>query len=1087
MSMHLKIITKNINEQSEVVVDFKADSLEKRFVVEDFSAQASQAFKGALVDYFLDYPLNPRKFNKLSGIQGKAISVGKALGDELLGENHELIHVKEVIEDDGYHNLDVEIVMRDQDVSQQRWESLILNDSEYVLSSATRTFVRTWENAPKHELQSFDLVVESKTNQDVNKMFGAAEEEEVGEDRPLEVLCHLSNVQTAAVYPAMTDYLNTYVSVLSKGAQAQLNLDSSTCFTDLKESLKRKQTEQIHVFHYHGPLRSTDSNVEVLLGDDWVNAKDFIDLLVEHEIPVLFVTPIEHSEADGIAIPNMIAKLSHQAALSGLNNLIALDHATVPHIAFNVLEVVLEKVADGFELAQAVVEGRKSLLANGIYMLNGNEPLAIGIWSALVHYSQQPMQFFGKACPSDPESNSQLAPLHEKLFGFQSQMLAPLLVNSSDGYALPFIRSLLSEHQDQPAQISLLHGVTGIGKTHLIHVVNNYLALSDHIDYGFYFDFSKDNYLATDILNMIQEVTGLESLVTNVAELSKFKCCIVFDGLSATDMDNNDLKALLRQFQDQGQYVILASDIDLSEHFSELATTYELAPLTEYDQHKLISHTLAEKFKHPIDLEHIAPLSSKLQGNPWVIKRVLPLLDSAKGIEQLIDDVEKNLIQPESSTPLRQRLHAWQWRQQPDVLQGLLLLIKDLPGVLFEMISTVCDRSNVFQPAKELLALLGDDAIKVSEAISRLESAGFLQRFPHGHTLSYDCISFVNEQHNQNVEDDDVQRKFAQVICEGVRFLVSAMMKQPNTGISNNLIINRKYWGRYLEIVLHAKDYQLFFTTVEMLRQLFVQVGIEEDLLQWQSSLLSTFEFNNELSTDDKVAWLMIASSVLNRGIQVDQKVLTPVVKSLELWLSEVQLSDETRLPLFQQIISFLENCYKIDKQWHKRITIMEKAASAYQPYSAWQKLIWAWKNLADSYSALNMSDKVLEFEKFILNEVPYDTAPDEFKIKQFLDIIVARIARHELELAQQLLDELKSTHESEQLANVLEGLQCDIHLANEDYVSAIPYYRELWAQPNLHGQPEIAHQVFEKLQLIKSKVGEDIFHEHFDSHLLSS
>jgi len=433
--------------------------------------------------------------------------------------------------------------------------------------------------------------------------------------------------------------------------------------------------------------------------------------------------------------------------------------------------------------------------------------------------------------------------------------------------------------------------------------------------------------------------------------------------------------------------------------------------------------------------------------------------------------------------PLIKAFYAWQWQSLPEVWKKLLVLCKNTPGLLLEMIMMVCDQKQAYAPAKKLLTALGDSEAKVSEGLAVMEQAGFIDRFPHGRTIAADCLGFLHEQEQSN---DRIGLLFSQVICEGVRSLVDVVLKQPNSSLSNNLIINRRHWAKHLERLWFGGEYEGFFSAVSGLTLLLKQAGIDNDLLAWKSDLLSRTEPFDALDDEQrKIAWLVMATSALNEGQSpqgVDFKTAAALVTD---WLdpnsSEVP---HDSLPLFQQSVLFLDAYHRSGEHWPQRVKVLNKAELVYLKHQAWHRLIWTWRALAHSWHELGDNDQSTAYEDKIIEEIPYEGSPAGFQFRQSLDVLLQRVARGELTKAQALLDELCKHQDSGQMQGILEGIQCDIHMGSGAHLKALPHYQKMWIRAAKYQQTEVTGQLLDKLRLIIKDIGEEAYIEHFESRL---
>jgi tetratricopeptide (TPR) repeat protein len=1072
--MLLTIADTSSEKKNQFTVTFKSETVSKKFVLDEFISPLTPSFKEALMRYFLEYPLAPNNLPNLSNVAERTINVGRSLGDELLGEDLQLLHVKDIIEEVGYHNLNIKIVLAQDGYFEELWELIILPDTEYMLSSVVRSFVRVWSDVKDSDELAFNLSVVLDIDKSVNNLLGSenlsTEPEDDVEDKPLNVLYLYSKDGAGSESLLASEFTNMFFNIGSKGSYCRLNCDVSDNFVSLQQKIEAYK-EDLHVFYYNGPLRANERKIELLIGQQWIDAIQLIDLLGSNKVPLLYISPVSSGYGDDISVAKKISIISNMALTNGIGNVIAFSQVTIPKIANHIFEVLLEKIAEGLSLAQAVIETRKKLQASTEYALGAKEPVSLCIWPMLVHYSNQEVLFFAKPSISDADSLSQYKSIHERLFGFNNTMLPPLLFNTSDGKLLTILANILRNSDSKKGSISVIKGSVGIGKTHLCHVICSYLASTEQIDFGFNFDLNDQSYTPSDMLGMVEGVIKVKSLEQNLSQVSAHQCCFVFDGFDVNNLkvEKHDRSAFIKLFEalvGYGQFVIIVGDFD-TQLFTEENLCINLGQLTHYEQHQLAADVLIQKSNIDNDVPQL--LMNGLKGNPWLIKKVLPLLNAYPNINLLIDGVKNNVLDSSQHQDMIQRFYAWQWNRVPKIWKNLLILCKDIPGLLLEMIMTVCDQKVPFLPAKKLLSILGDQKAQLRDGISILEVAGFIKRFPHGRTINTDCLPYLNTRSLLHVDDSELESQkkflFSQVICEGVRVLAGILLKQPNSSIFNNLIINRRYWAKHLEIIWFENNYDGFFSTISEFALLLKQAGIENDLSEWKSDLLGRTQSFEKITNDQsKIAWLVLATSVLNEKAELRDIDLESVALQQSNWLET--LDEEAlnqSLPLFQQVVLLLDAYYVYTESWQARIKVLNKSEAIYLRHEAWQRLIWTWKGLAQSYQAIGELKKAIEVESQIIHRIPYEGSPAGFKTKQYLDVLISRVVHGSIDSAKELLQSMRQDNDNEQIQEVLDGIECDIHMAEKNYIETLPYYRKLWINSTTQNQQEVMLQLLER------------------------
>ena len=94
----------------------------------------------------------------------KLIQYGQALADSLQGEDLKLYKIAHSIEQSGYQNLDVKIVSSNRRFQAIPWETLILPESSYVLSTVCRSFERAITETKSDPAVNLTLTTPQKNN-----------------------------------------------------------------------------------------------------------------------------------------------------------------------------------------------------------------------------------------------------------------------------------------------------------------------------------------------------------------------------------------------------------------------------------------------------------------------------------------------------------------------------------------------------------------------------------------------------------------------------------------------------------------------------------------------------------------------------------------------------------------------------------------------------------------------------------------------------------------------------------------------------------------------------------------------------------
>ncbi|MES2826040.1 MAG: ATP-binding protein [Pseudomonadota bacterium] len=1083
------------------------------FVTESYTSSISDNFRKTLAWYFTEYPQQTTKDD--SGVVEKLIKFGQYMGDEILGEDHQLMKIKSIIEAQGYQNLQVQIESTRLGFFKEMWETTILPESKYVLSAVVQGFVRQFvqESFPADypELR-YDLKVKSQPDKVAqllrDDLATAGNDIQIKNQKPLRILYVASRPATLALSFPSSNIVSQSLAAISAGGVIEYEVHAITDWERLQERLKDKN-KPVHIFHYDGPVileKEVASFVFVGTADitSLVGAHDLAKALVNNKVGVLCVDARNYLQnGQRVAAEDGLAAIALSAHRHGLGNVVGLAQITDPWTSGQCFKSVYARIAGGLSLAQAVVEARKALQSAIETSLATVKPIPFHRWSLLVHYGRQSVTFF--EAPQtfiDTDDLQGLKLFQEKLFGFRANMLPPLLNQVGDGHLVSVIDQLLIAHQDGTSQAVSIIGEPGTGKSQLAHMVSLYLAEKRHIDYGFYFNFTEDFYTPHDMLEMIAPILDLkiDQRIEAEARLMQLHCCFVLDNIDSKQEARSEkeiselhestqiLNIFLQKLLAFGHIVIVAGE-SFSKAHELAAIKITTSPLLFIEQKIIAANSVRQLNLTEPELTGIGQnqdwdnLLIQLGGHPWLTKKVIPLLRSY-GARDLIAEVKQ--LDPQKSKV--EQFYEWQWASLKPVWQTLLIVCSDVQGLLLEILMTAADQKESFVPARNLFALLGDDEVKFGTGLDVWESAGFLNRLAHGRMIDSRALPFLVSKREtcfKNIDQQKLQLYFSQLLCEGIRLLAQHVIKQPNPMVSNNLLINRRHWVKHFENLWFSHDYRHFFAVKNAFDQLLQQVKLLSESKVWTLDLLERSPFTaatEAIDIEASLSWLALASSVLDQTEARDSQCIAEGVEVWRSWFNGFEESDDRQqLALFQQVTIFLEKFYQNNSKWHDAIAVCEKACAIYTQHDAWQRVIQSLKSLAKYYYELGDKEQTLMLETRIIKDIPYAAAPPGFQTQQMLDILLARVARTDTVHAQVLLDELKKAEAAEKFAHIFDGVQCDIYYQEGNYLAALPFYCKIWASALQSNQLAQIEQMKSRMIELENKIGSENFNKCFE------
>lgn len=1091
----------------------QSEETEKEYLTHSYTSPITEPFSTILDWYFKEYAFSNGDNQKHKDIIEKVIRSGKYIGDELLGEDHELISIMEKIELHGYEHLTVSIESERLSFFNEPWESVILHESKYVLATTTKEFLRQFNDVRRNfsELH-YGLKAPQPTQDKMFSLLGGNEtiaSKNIEEVEPLNILYIVSRPTDSLSFGKSCNSVNLSLKALAGGGAIKYEIIQPNDWVELKTRLE-DQSRPIHIIHYDGPVFADGEMAKFSLGDGLsqgtsCEVTELTQIMVSNSIAALIVDAQAYIDVNlkEMHASQGLAQIAHLSLQNGLGNVLGLSRITNPWVSAKCFDKVYEQIVRGFSFGQAVVEARKSLQADIETNLMSVKPIPFHSWMLLSHYGSQNVVFFEKPLHTYPNDSPGLTSCHKKLFGFRTEMLPPLIFNIGDGSVVKCVEAInRAEKSDKHMVVSVL-GCPGAGKTHFAHILSVLLAEHDRVAYCFYFDFSRHRYSVDDMLEMISPVlhcdhNNVELLYSTIAEQ---KCCFIFDGCSAdlfsgiADIeDKNKLANFIQKLTSYQQILLLISDKHCELH--ESATIHlNVDPLSLHEQKILFAHCLRSSNASEEELDKIhsddgkETLLSTLHGNPWLISKVAPLLrvDSAEILHRQcvarFDQLE--------GLSLIDQFYEWQWNELTAATQKLLVLSSSTPGMLVEMLMTASDQKDTFTPAKSLVSAVGDDDLKFSTCIDSWERSGFLRRYPHGRIIDSRCLPFLKSKENEvfhNVDSNKLRLWMSQIICEGIRILSHHVLSQPNHNISNNLLLNRRHWLEHFENLWSGKDYRGFIGAKNAFDQLLLQAKLGDESKAWSLDVIrrSKVETNtDEGSLEASLSWLSLALNAIEIKDAFDCSQIAEGANAWQQWFRVNHTpTGNIQLAIFQKVSLFLERFYASSSNWNEAIAIAETAFNTYQKHQAWQLAIQALRSCAKYHSEVGQIEQTLLYENKILNGIPYDGAPPGFKSQQAVDVIFSRLGRSETASAQDLLNELKNSEDAKPLMEMLDGLQCDIFYQEKKYADALPYFCKMWLKALQSNQQPLIDQLKIRLLEIENSLGKAQFDTIFEEHL---
>ncbi len=1069
------------NTVVELILEYPGGILS--FRTAPYTSPITENFRLSLARYFGGYPQSYSVATETADTVNKLLKFGQHLGDQLLGEDLQLVRMKEIIEDLGYANLKVQIESSRPLFFRELWECLILHDSKYVLSAAVKGYVRKFvdEDFPRdYPDLNYRLKVAPAAREKLHRLLNS--DHSAAENQPLRILYLLSRPREAAL-PERSSCA-TALSLAAVGAGGIVDYEIHHAQDETSLFARLADTDRpVHVIQYDGPVVIEEGVPAIVLhgaaaSDFTLPVTELAAAMVKNRVALFNLDARSYSGADCYVGLALVAQAAQRA---GLGNIVGLAGVTNPWISGRCFEILYGKIAKGLSLEQAVIEARKQLQADLDLPLATYKPTAFHCWPLLVHYSGQSVTFFESPQEESVDDSPGLGVIHDRLFGFRSEMLPPIYSPSGDGEVVTVVENLRSSL----LKTVMITGEEGMGKTQLAHTAAAYLAQKEYIDYGFYFDFERESYEPLDMLEMIAHALGVSQheLVEN--KLTQLRCCFVFDGL--VEQENNvatreSLQAFFRLLHEQAHSLIFVCRRAVATKLPMVEVSPEGLSLLE--QKILVAGALRQQKLSPRDeTEDWDAVLMPLNGHPWLTQKIAPLLARTPAAA-LKEEIRQTILDAPAGSVV-EHFYVWQWSLLSTPQQHLLLLCAKVQGLLFELLLPVFGHRELDGCAADLLTRLKDKDLDFSATIGAYEMGGFLRRVPLGRMLDPRCAKFLAIQSDlafAGNDNADVPLVFSQVICEAIILLVRHIGKQANPALANYLLANRRDWVQHMEALWFGKDYRRFNRIKGALEHLLSQAKLEQEVKAWAVDLLSrSIVVDEEAPGDASLCWLSLASSALGTDGAIENQKIIQGASVWGVWTdAQAEPLSEQQLIVFRYATTFLESFYKRRQEWRNFIHVCSLTLRVYRYHEKWMLVIQGLQSLARVHQELNEYDQTVAYEDAIIFDIPYDDAPPGLFQQQLLEIILACIAREDFSRAQNLLSRLRNEPGSEKILDLMESVQSDLDYQAGNYTAALPLYCRAWSRLWQSGQQLQIQKVKDRLLAIEDNLGQEVFQEHF-------
>ncbi|OCQ18821.1 hypothetical protein A7985_22660 [Pseudoalteromonas luteoviolacea] len=1059
------IITDNL-ESNRISVTFSDEQQVISYHIDDFEMPSSKNFTRATSECYGPFLYGEKCEFKGDNTAANIIQFGHKLGDSLLGEQFELNAIREIIEEVGYQHLEIKIVSDDATFHAQLWESIILPGSNYVLSTVAKRFSRVTRSdaAAEESADHWALNVTSALTQEMQAMQSGGQAPEPQND-PLNVL-HLIARPENAPFGDIESYMLPRQAFEHCGGRS---IAITSCSLDSVESLSNAiaaQAGKVHVVHIDLPIMLDGDTFQIMLNNGQTVAWDTLLQHISQLAPSLLI--IEPLTASSEITKHHLTYTANKAMALGMPNVIGFAEKTDVSVAAECLDEVYRKIAQGFELGQAVVESRKTLQQNNSIHRFTEAPLTLQYWPLLVLYSHKDVTFFAspQEFPGPGEGGFATAHLNN-LYGFDLQGWRLLQTPWQQTAA----HQILNRYQNDGGNNSvLLHGPSGLGKTATAYTLA-FTALKNHsVENVFYFDYLVHNYSLEDVKHMVTSVVKFEE--------GAAKNLFIFDHVSLSS-NNTQLHALLEYLEQYQQYslVISSSSCVSNEAFSQLEQfeCVKARPLSD------------RQFKHWFALQNCTDsfteyfleptrLHKDVNHNLWLIARLNAWSQGCAShyeVESLVNSIDFT-----STLSVEEQYLSYQWNSLEPASQKLLQCLANEHNLILDMLQVSADGSGKDSAYHALCKHLDIPHQPFATHLNNWLERGFVDTQPLGRMLTARAKYWLNNDLSgpESAVLPKVIPVYSQWICEALNMVSKHVSAKENQQLMRYLINERGSWAKHMEVLWTNRDLAEFIQVKQSFDAILHKVGLAEESYLWCKKLIDESPElfpTDEYSDQQTYIWLSVLLSAM-KGTEGTLELSEEFVQAWGQWIKEATAVS----PLFSIVCRVLEvECHR-QQQWEQFVSVFSIAMAHYQEEKLWADFVHTAKVVSSCYFKMGDVTRSREVEDAVLALVPFNEAPADFKTNAYIDIAANRIIREEYDCAQGLLDEVANSNASDRYTALIEGLQSDIHYATQQYEKALPYFCKLWERQHLMGQHERMQDdaLQQRLHSISEAIGHDKF-----------
>ncbi|MCP4160485.1 MAG: CHAT domain-containing protein [Deltaproteobacteria bacterium] len=1071
----LRIIDKRNESIDLKQVEIRLHSRGQEFsnIANYFPSPIGEKFQQQINWYFNEYLLQP--YGKQRKIAQRVVSniseYGNVMGEKLFGERNSQNSILNDIDEIGLQNIIVTIESNHPDFFDEPWEILTLPGSKQNLATSCSGFIRT---------KPSDLSPEIRL--------------EVNIENPLRILMVISRPKSDK--DEYSDYKtkshDIFNHLLGYNKSFEVEVLSLANMDNLQERLKKKD-KPIHILHFDGPV-SLSQGVEnnrsgqLIFEDKNRNAKpqrveNICKLAVENGINIIMLDSINDATNNSLSNQSNIAIDLIQ---NGVKGVITLANSTYTFSNTQIFQIIYSQIAQGDSLSQALVKARKFMKDNCEQNSLTAEKQDFHDWLLPIHYGLQDISLFSESQEGVPfiQSNK-FTDLLSNLVGFTFDYLPPneFFGRNPEHHT---IEQLLFNNK-----AVVIHGESGIGKTHFIHQFAYWSIVKKNVEKVFYFNFGLNPIDSEQILNLIgQVIDGDSADIDRTKEKIKSQnFLIIFDGLEIKEY-SEEFKNFLKEIENGSSGLLIGKrDQDKPEFLNDISMVH-LEGLSTQERRQYGVRVLQKNQKEDEEGNpDYLKLLDTLEGHPAATETLLSQLGQKQADDILIDlNKERDLIKRNSTniSEISLALLELGWKNLSIDFQHIMAAFADLNGFISDALSIAFDmkNENALSSGDEFFEILDIKRIPMYDLFKAGVNAGFFVQKPFGLEIQGLTPEYLKLKQRELGWSEEKQEKInfllKKIFCSELNVLLPFLSHNPNPALFHKIIQNKKRWFNSLESMWEHEEYSLFTNGRYFFSNLLEKAGLKNEYEKWLFELVLNYDFSkiNDSSTSEQtITWLKAAGDGIRYIKALDSDSIIEWVEYWESWIKDQDNNDEN---IFNNTMMFLETYYRLKMDWNSRKNLSFIGLKFYEKNENYEQVITTMKSIARCEEALGNMKECYDYEEKMMNQIPFEKLKEGIKQNTILDVIFCKMNRKEYDEVQTLINDFNILPKVGDLPKVGEMVQGDLYIKLDRLEDAMAIYSRLWAGVIKKEHVVNPEKIVKTLNDLESEMESERFNEIF-------